>query len=58
VIVNQLIDILVPGIGCAYDIGCTFLQMVENSGLSEKVKNALFWLMVGVFHVHAHNCMC
>ena len=57
-IVNQLIDILGPEIGCAYNIGCTFLWMVENSSLSEKVKNALFQLMVGLFHGHAHNHMC
>jgi hypothetical protein len=52
VIVNRLIDILGPRIGCA------FLRMVENSSLSEKVKNAFFQLMVGTFHGHAHNRMC
>ncbi|KAF8233269.1 hypothetical protein L208DRAFT_1267719 [Tricholoma matsutake] len=57
-IVNRLIDLLGPRVGCTYDISCAFSTTVESSSLSEKVKNALFWLMVGTFHVHAHNHIC
>jgi hypothetical protein len=32
--------------------------MLEHSSLSEKVKDALFRLMVGSFHGHAHNWAC
>ena len=57
-IVNRLIDILGQKVGCAYDIGCAFSQTLENSSLSEKVKDALFRMMVGAFHGHAHNRTC
>jgi hypothetical protein len=57
-IVDRLIDLLGPRVGCAYDIGCAFSTTVESSSLSEKVKNALFQLMVGAFHGHAHNHIC
>jgi hypothetical protein len=57
-IVDRLINMLGPRVGCAYDIGCAISKTVESSSLSEKVKNALFQLMVGAFHGHAHNRMC
>ena len=57
-IVDRLIDIIGSKIGCTYDIGCAFLKTLERSSLSEKVKNALFHLMVGAFHGHAHNRAC
>jgi Kyakuja-Dileera-Zisupton transposase len=54
-IVDWLIDNLGGKVSCAYDIGCAFSKMLENSSLLEKAKNALFCLMVGAFHGHAHN---
>jgi hypothetical protein len=57
-LINRLIDILGSKVGCAYDIGCAFFKTLENSSLSEKVKDALFCLMVGAFHRHAHNRLC
>lgn len=57
-IVDRLIDDLGGKVGCAYDIGCAFSKTLENSSLSEKAKNALFRLMVGAFHGHAHNRAC
>ena len=57
-IVDCLIDIIGSGIGCAYDIGCAFATTLENSRLSEKVKDAIFRMMVGAFHGHAHNRAC
>lgn len=57
-IVNQLIDILGSKVGCAYNIGCAFMKTLKNSSLSEKAKNALFCLIVGAFHGHAHNWAC
>ena len=55
VIVDCMIDIIGSGIGCAYNIGCAFVTTLENSSLSEKVKDAIFHMMVGAFHGHAHN---
>jgi hypothetical protein len=57
-LVNRLIDILGSKVGCAYDIGCAFSKTLENSSLSDKAKDALFRLMVGAFHGHAHNRLC
>ena len=57
-LVNRLIDILGSKVRYAYDIGCAFFKMLENSSLSEKAKNALFHLMVSAFHGHAHNRLC
>ncbi|KAF8230115.1 hypothetical protein L208DRAFT_1070733, partial [Tricholoma matsutake] len=39
-------------------IGCAFTTTLENSSLSEKVKDAIFCMMVGAFHGHAHNRAC
>jgi hypothetical protein len=57
-IVDCLIDIIGSKVGCAYDIRCAFVTTLENSSLSEKVKDAIFHMMVGAFHGHVHNQTC
>lgn len=54
-IVNRLLSAYGADSGCAYEIGCTFAKMVENSsmGLHAKVLNLHF--MVGSFHGLAHT---
>jgi hypothetical protein len=58
VIVDRLIDIIGSKVGCAYNIGCAFATTLENSSLSEKVKDTIFHMMVSAFYDYAHNQTC
>lgn len=58
-IVNHLCKVHGRGIGCGYDIGCSFSETVKNSALVGPVarENDLEFV-VCAFHGYAHNRLC
>jgi hypothetical protein len=57
-IVDRLLDVYGPNLGCAYDIGCVFDTTLRNSSLAERVKHKNFSMMTGTFHGYQHNRNC
>ncbi|KAG2071084.1 hypothetical protein BDR04DRAFT_1016866, partial [Suillus decipiens] len=57
-IIGHLLDIYGKHGEITYDIGCTFSKTLRNSSLGPCAHELNLWMMVGVFHGHAHNWMC
>jgi hypothetical protein len=57
-IVEALLKAFGEGIGGGYDIGCQFKTTLGNSALGEQAHQLNYTALVGLFHGHAHNCLC
>ncbi|KAG1782891.1 hypothetical protein EV702DRAFT_1176201 [Suillus placidus] len=57
-LIDKLLTVYGKNGACAYDIGCAFSKTLRNSSLGPRASELNFWMMVGAFHGHAHNCKC
>ncbi|KAK0437474.1 hypothetical protein EV421DRAFT_1907214 [Armillaria borealis] len=57
-IVDQLLDLYGDDLGIGYDVGCKFGTTVLQSPLGEHAYALRFSSLVGLFHGHAHQCLC
>jgi hypothetical protein len=56
--VERLLSVYGPRIGCRYDIGCAFETTLRASKLGPSAQRKQFQLAVGAFHGHTHNRGC
>jgi Kyakuja-Dileera-Zisupton transposase len=56
--VDRLLTVYGPRIGCRYDIGCGFDKTLQNSSLGPLARSLQFRMSVNAFHGHAHNRGC
>ncbi|KAG6808240.1 hypothetical protein H0H92_004756 [Tricholoma furcatifolium] len=57
-VVQRLLDVFGEDLGGGYDIGCKFGTTIDTSELDEQAQMLHFKALVGLFHGHAHNCIC
>ncbi|KAK7676308.1 hypothetical protein QCA50_020725 [Cerrena zonata] len=58
-IINHICRVHGHGIGCGYDIGCSFAETVKNSGLVGPIaRESAIEFVVCAFHGYAHNRLC
>ena len=57
-VAEYLIENLGADLSIGYDIGCGFKDTINNSKLSSLAKVMNFQSLIGIFHGHAHNCLC
>ena len=57
-VINKLINLFGANISGGYDIGCSFALTLLNSPVGPHSLLSNHTCLMGVFHEHAHRCLC
>jgi hypothetical protein len=57
-IVHELLEHLGKDLGVGYDVGCKFSRTILRTALKDCATALRYQSLIGLFHGHAHNCLC